>query len=151
MPKEQCYGVIVVYRESTELEEEKYKFLILLHTGLENNWSFPKGHVEDGETPVETALRELKEETGITDVSLIGSAPLFHEEYKIIRNLGEKLKVNDYFIGFVKDKNAKIQPEEIRESAWLTFKEAMNRITYKERRSVLENAKAFLEEYERRK
>ena len=48
MPKEQCYGVIVVFKE------EEYKFLILLHTGLENNWGFPKGHMEDSETPIQT-------------------------------------------------------------------------------------------------
>ena len=40
------------------------EFLILLQTN--SCWSFPKGHMEAGETEVQTALRELHEETGLT-------------------------------------------------------------------------------------
>jgi putative (di)nucleoside polyphosphate hydrolase len=36
------------------------------------NWQFPQGGVDDGETPYEAALRELREETGVSSVSLIG-------------------------------------------------------------------------------
>lgn len=34
-----------------------------------NYWDFPKGEVEDGETPYAAAIREVKEETGLTDLS----------------------------------------------------------------------------------
>ena len=36
------------------------------------NWQFPQGGVDEGETPFEAAVRELKEETGVSSVSLIG-------------------------------------------------------------------------------
>lgn len=36
-------------------------------------WSFPKGHQEDGESDVETAIRETREETGLDDYLNIGS------------------------------------------------------------------------------
>lgn len=144
MKEEQCYGVIPV------IKDKEYKFLILLHTGLENNWSFPKGHVEDGETAIQTALRELEEETGIKDVEIL-DLPILNEEYSIIRNGERKLKKNGYFIGFVKDVNVSIQEGEIQESKWLTYGEAMKEITYRERREVLKQAKDYLEEYERRK
>lgn len=35
------------------------------------NWSFPKGHLEEGETPEDAALREIAEEAGVTEVELI--------------------------------------------------------------------------------
>lgn len=46
-----------------------------------NSWSLPKGHIEDGETPLEAALREIEEETGITD-----------DELRFIRPLGSYVR-----------------------------------------------------------
>ncbi len=43
---------------------------ILLVQQNEGNWSLPKGHVEENETEMETAIREVKEETNI-DVEII--------------------------------------------------------------------------------
>ena len=40
--------------------------LLLLKHRFGGHWSFPTGHVESGETECETALREVKEETGLT-------------------------------------------------------------------------------------
>jgi 8-oxo-dGTP pyrophosphatase MutT (NUDIX family) len=54
-------GVIVVRRESSG-----WKFLVLR---AYRNWDFPKGEVEAGESPLETAVRETREETGITELS----------------------------------------------------------------------------------
>jgi len=54
-------GVIVVRRES-----RLWKFLFLR---AYKNWDFPKGLVEPGEDPLETAVREVKEETGIDDLT----------------------------------------------------------------------------------
>lgn len=52
-------GIIPFRRNGDEKE-----FLVLLQTN--HFWSFPKGHMEAGETETETALRELLEETGLT-------------------------------------------------------------------------------------
>ncbi|MFH1332713.1 MAG: NUDIX domain-containing protein, partial [archaeon] len=60
MIKEKSAGVIV-YNNG--------EFLILQYTA--GHWDFPKGHIEKGETERETALRELKEETGITDAFFV--------------------------------------------------------------------------------
>ena len=43
--------------------EPRLSFLLLRHP---DRWDLPKGHVDPGETPAESALRELEEETGIT-------------------------------------------------------------------------------------
>jgi len=46
---------------------DRWKILILRAHG---EWDFPKGRIEDGEMPLEAALREAEEETGITDLEL---------------------------------------------------------------------------------
>jgi 8-oxo-dGTP pyrophosphatase MutT (NUDIX family) len=43
----------------------KYRELLVLHVSTQTFWDIPKGTQEDGETPIETALRELKEESSI--------------------------------------------------------------------------------------
>ncbi len=135
MPKEQCYGVIVVYTG-----EEENLFLILNQT--EGSWSFPKGHTEEGELPKETALRELNEEAGITEIDFL-DAPLVHEEYLIENN--SVLKCNDYFIGFVKDKNVVLQESEVVDHKWVNFYEAIATIQYPQRKEVLKKAKEYLD------
>lgn len=53
-------GIVVVRRE-----DEGWKFLLLRAF---RNWDFPKGEVEPGESPLETAVRETREEAGIADL-----------------------------------------------------------------------------------
>lgn len=77
LPIEQCYGVIVV------LKGEQNKFLMLEREETKNDWTFAKGHAEEGETPKETAMRELEEETGIKEIEIL-DLPLIHEEYEIV-------------------------------------------------------------------
>ena len=63
MLMEHSCGAIVFVRH----KEREY---LLLHYGM-GHWGFVKGHVEDNETEKETALRELKEETGLSKVEFI--------------------------------------------------------------------------------
>lgn len=71
--------------------------------GNPTHWSFPKGHPEEGETPVETALRELEEETGI-DVSsdMINEDSYFDYSYMFMGQDGFVEKHNRLFLVSVK-------------------------------------------------
>lgn len=89
--KEPAFGVIVVYKE-----EGENKFLLLHQKPQfegDINWTFPKGHSEEGETAKECALRELFEETGIKDIELVEDF-LAREEYITPKG---NFKTNDYF------------------------------------------------------
>ncbi len=138
--QEQAYGIVVVFRG------EEDKFLLLQHKDDEGSWSFPKGHHENTETPRETALRELKEESSITDIEIIDT-PLIHEEYERKSNGELILKKNDYFIGFVNDVKVLIQEGEINTYIWATYEKALEVFQYESRRDVLRQAYEYVKKH----
>jgi bis(5'-nucleosidyl)-tetraphosphatase len=138
LPIEQCYGVIVVLRK------EQDRFLILEREETKGDWTFAKGHAEEGETPKETAVRELEEETGIKEIKIL-DLPLIHEEYEIIRQSEKRSKINDYFIGFVKDEDVKIEKKEIQSYKWATLDEALSVFQHERRKQVIMEAQKYLQ------
>lgn len=143
MPTEQCYGVIVVHKDTENL------FLILQQKDNDGSWTFPKGHHERNETPQQTALRELFEETQIKDVEFL-DIPLIHEEYVITHTGHTKkvLKVNEYFIGFTKDTKVVIQESEINTYKWVHYAEALDTFQYDIRKETLKKAQEYITAYE---
>jgi|CXWK01.1.fsa_nt_gi 8-oxo-dGTP pyrophosphatase MutT (NUDIX family) len=143
-----AYGVVTVIKE-----EGEYKFLILFQNKEFNNWSYPKGKREEGETePLAIAMRELEEESGITDIELL-DVPLIDERYEFDLK-GTKIdRVCKYFVGIVKNKSVKIQEGEILDYKWATFDEAKNTFGFQKecRIKTLEQAKTYLDEYDSRK
>lgn len=147
MKKEQCYGVIIVFKDNENL------FLLLKQSEKisKGSWSFPKGHHEGIETPKETALREIREEAGVVDIEFLDT-PLIREEYKFSTFAGEEYsKIVDYFIGFVKNKEVSIREGEIDMYKWLPYEEAYNTFSYNERKETLKKAKEYLDEYDSKK
>ena len=76
---DESIGVIPVYKNN----KGDYLFLIVLHNA--GHWAFPKGHQENGESKVETAHRELYEETGIRNIE-INYQHIFSESYSFERD-----------------------------------------------------------------
>ena len=87
------------------------EFLILLQTN--SCWSFPKGHMEAGESEQTTALRELKEETGLTGVLIPGSRMV--SRYQVSEKTIKELVL---FPGWVSGE-IRTDPKEIRDYRWV--------------------------------
>ena len=119
MQYEKSCGAIV-YRKfhgNTEI-------LLIKHVNS-GHWSFPKGHVEEGETEEETALREVKEETGI-DILVDTS---FRETVQYYpRKDTQKIVV--YFLGKARNYDFVPQEEEIAAIKWVEIGNAAAMLTY---------------------
>lgn len=129
--RDKAYGVILVLRENGE-----DRFLILKQKP-HGHWSFPKGHGEAEETPKESAIRELKEEAGITDVEFL-EVPTIKYGYPIDEGNNDIYhKTTELFIAFAKNDKVIPQEIEISEYKWATYDEAMQTFTFKGTKNVL--------------
>lgn len=117
-----------------------YLFLII-KSKVHNFYSFPKGHVEPNETEIETALREVYEETNLK----ITISQKFKEAIEYSPSVHTN-KLVIYFLGEAINNDVKIQIEEISESIWLDFDEALKLLTYDNEKQVLIKAYHFLQE-----
>ena len=83
-------------------------------------WSFPKGHQEEGETDIETAMRETKEEVGI-DVKIIDDTPI--RTWYLVHN-GTVRKEILLFIAEPLNDEIKMQEDEVEKVKWVKVGEA---------------------------
>jgi 8-oxo-dGTP pyrophosphatase MutT (NUDIX family) len=113
-------------------------FLLVKHRNG-GHWSFPKGHVELGETERQTALRESFEETGLRVLIRKG----FREtlSYSPARGISKKVV---YFLAEYNGGSPEKQPEEILEIGFFSVEDARRRLTYDADKGVLEKAVAVL-------
>ncbi len=129
MIKVESFGIVPFSKQ-----EGIWKVLLILHS-QGNHWGFPKGKANPSEIPVETAKRELKEETGLITTEILSEKPM-SEQYQFRRKRQFIVKSVQYFPALVEG-NLNLQVEEIRDAAWMTIPEAMQRLTFKEARHIL--------------
>jgi bis(5'-nucleosidyl)-tetraphosphatase len=135
MNEEKSCGV-VVFRE-----ELGRRLFLLLHYG-EGHWDFPKGHVEKGETELETARRETEEETGISRLDIVrGFRESMGYFYKRDRKTFHKEVI--YFLART-DQGAVTLSDEHTGSEWLPYAEAYSRLTFPNAKDMLKKAESFL-------
>lgn len=135
--KERSFGIVPIYKT----KDGSYRFLLIKRR--EGDWGFPKGHKKEGESAVTAAKREACEEAGLKTLTVQGK-PAFLEKYTFQREKKTILKTVKYFIGFAKSKKTKIQKEEIGDSRWVSYKDALKLMSFKEAKEILRKAYYYL-------
>ena len=118
---------------------ENNSIYILLIKHNKGHWSFPKGHMENGETEYQTAIREVKEETNL-DIKI-------YDGFRYVTTYSPKENVMKdvvYFLSTPINNEIIPQLEEIQKIAWVNKNEAKNIITYKEDIKILDEALNFI-------
>lgn len=123
----------VVY--SVANNEQKY-LIVQMQLG---HYGFPKGHVESGETEIQTALREIREETRLS----VSIDTRFRESVEYSPYEG-CMKEVVFFIASASDVETHRQVEEIRDIQWLAYEQALDVLTFENDKDILRKAHAFL-------
>lgn len=135
MNQEKSCGAVVYSKGGGTL-----RFLLIRHVNG-GHWSFPKGHVEAGESETQTALREIREETGLDAVLDTGFRRI--TSYSPAEGIWKNVV---YFIAKAETGRLNTQKEEILDAGWYPYKEAKKKITYPNDVSLFEEAAAYLGE-----
>ncbi|MCS7134416.1 MAG: NUDIX domain-containing protein [Candidatus Pacearchaeota archaeon] len=139
MKYEKSCGAIVFRREGGET-----KFLLLYRAENENfraSWDFPRGNIEKNETEEQAARREIKEETGITNLKFYKFKDVLHFFYRFQGELVKKQVV--YLLAETNDERVTLS-EEHQDYKWADFNEALNILTHETSKKTLEKAYKFL-------
>lgn len=135
MPREISAGVILFRRAP-----EPYYLLLHYESG---HWDFPKGHIERGEDAQQTARRELKEETGISEVSFVDGYKQTLRYFFRQKGIGV-FKIVIFFLAETEQSEISLSHEHIGFD-WLPYDLAMSRLTFKNSQDLLAKAHAHLQ------
>ncbi|KAK7877826.1 hypothetical protein WMY93_031534 [Mugilogobius chulae] len=121
---------------------EKLEFLLLQTSYGEHHWTPPKGHVDPGEDDLTTALRETREEAGLTQDQLrVVDGFLQTLRYEVRGRPKEVL----YWLAEVRDPQTPVRlSEEHQDFCWAQLDQACDLVQYQDLQETLRRAKDFL-------
>jgi len=134
--REQKSAGIVLFRN----DSDKNEFLLLNYP--QGHWDFVKGKIEQNETSHETALRETKEETGITNIEFVdGFEESVEYDFRFKKENIHKKVI--FFLAKTNEKNIKLSHEHS-DYLWLEYNDALKKTTFENAKNVLTKANEFL-------
>jgi len=118
--------------------------VVLCYRESENLWALPKGTPEPGETTVETARREVTEESGLDVVS---GAAVGETRYSFVRNNYLYEKVVYFFMMSAIGGDTGLHDEEFDLVEWVPADQAIEKLTFKNESRIVEKALPLAEEW----
>lgn len=116
------------------------KWLIIRHLPEHgNHWDFPKGHMESGESELDTARREVFEECGLTFNLIEGFCELM--TFNPTPDISKDVVI---FLGETKSNLVHLEVDELADYKWLEYDDALNLLTFDRAKTILKNAKEFI-------
>lgn len=131
MKKERSAGAVIFMEKP-----DGNRFLLLNYpTG---HWDFVKGKIEQGETLHQTAVRETKEETGISDLEFVeGFEEKINYNFQFEGELIQKEVV--FFLAKTKTQTVNVSHEHL-DYIWLDYENALEKVTYQNAKNILSKA-----------
>ena len=127
---------IVLFRNNSG----KNEFLLLNYP--QGHWDFVKGKIEQNETLYEAAIRETREETGITNIEFIdGFEESVEYDFRFKKENIHKKVI--FFLAKTDEKNIKLSHEH-NDYLWLEYSDALKKTTFENAKNVLTKANEFL-------
>lgn len=136
MNYEKSCGGIIIRRGLGECE---YLLVFNQKPGEKGHWGFPKGHVEDGETELMTARREIFEETSLS--------PEYIDGFRAVSSYSPKAEVDKdavYFLFKDRGEEVSLQESEVSDFIWADFDTAAKTLDYD--LTLLKEARSFVDE-----
>lgn len=135
------------------LPDDTRQFLLLRYRA--GHWEFPRGHMEVGETETETALREVREETGLTDVAIVSGVRATMRFSYVARDEEYRRRKKDrvcavvckrvIFLAGEVSAHARVRlSHEHSDYLWADYRLAMDTLTFRNARRVLSRIAADL-------
>lgn len=128
----------VVFRLAADAEGGARPVFLLIRDSY-RNWGFPKGHVEQGEAPEGAAVREVEEETGLSQLAVRGEIDTIDWYFRFRGRLIHKY-CHFFLIESASEETTPQQEEGITACRWLPLEEAIAVISYANARDVLRRA-----------
>lgn len=135
----------VIYRPYKRVKDGKEGYLVsLIERSQTGWWDLPKGHLEDGETDEQAAIREVEEETGLRGqiVAELGDSRYVAETKKgSVRKLVRWFLMQDLSVNLVKPRP---QPGENYDAIWCDIDDAIALVYFENSRVILRRARRWL-------
>lgn len=116
--------------------------ILLISTQQGRRWQLPKGHIEDGETSEQTAVREVREETGVTG-RIVAALPEIEYWYVEKGNLRVHKRVDYFLLEYESGDAADFDAREVSGAGWFGWDEGLAKLSFDNERRVAEQARVL--------